>query len=153
MSGYAPLGAMIASERLFERFNDGTTMFPHGYTFGGHPVSTAVTLADLDVFEREGLNDHVKAPAVAARWRSSATRPIVGDVRGEGFILRHRVGQGPGDRADLRQRRTLGAAREGLGGTVRRRIVLPHRRSRRFRHPVGPESTLRGVLSQVDAGM
>ena len=41
-SGYSPIGAMIASDRLFEPFNDGATMFPHGYTFGGHPVSAAV---------------------------------------------------------------------------------------------------------------
>ena len=55
-SGYSPLGAMIASDRLFEPFDDGTTVFPHGYTFGGHPVSAAVALANLDIFEREGLN-------------------------------------------------------------------------------------------------
>ncbi|HWU32222.1 MAG TPA: aspartate aminotransferase family protein, partial [Marmoricola sp.] len=41
-SGYAPLGAMIASDRLFEPFSQGAEMFAHGYTFGGHPVSTAV---------------------------------------------------------------------------------------------------------------
>ena len=49
-SGYAPLGAMIVSDRLFEPFSSGKAMFAHGYTFGGHPVSTAVGLrqhADL----------------------------------------------------------------------------------------------------------
>jgi adenosylmethionine-8-amino-7-oxononanoate aminotransferase len=87
-SGYSPLGAMIASERLFEPFNDGKTMFPHGYTFGGHPVSTAVGLANLDIFEREGLNDRVKRHAAA--FRSTLEKlydlPIVGDVRGEGYF-------------------------------------------------------------------
>jgi adenosylmethionine-8-amino-7-oxononanoate aminotransferase len=87
-SGYSPLGAMIASDRLFEPFNDGKTTFAHGYTFGGHPVSSAVALANLDIFEREGLNDHVKenAPAFRATLEKLYELPIVGDVRGEGFF-------------------------------------------------------------------
>lgn len=87
-SGYSPIGAMIASERLFEPFRKGTTYFPHGYTFGGHPVSAAVAMANLDVFEREGLNDHVRAnaPAFRATLDRLLDLPIVGDVRGEGYF-------------------------------------------------------------------
>ena len=87
-SGYSPLGAMIATERLFEPFNDGSTVFPHGYTFGGHPVSAAVGLANLDIFEREGLNDRVRhhAPAFRATLEKLHDLPIVGDVRGEGYF-------------------------------------------------------------------
>lgn len=87
-SGYSPIGAMIASDRLFEPYRHGTTMFPHGYTFGGHPVSAAVAMANLDIFEREGLNDHVKtmAPAFRATLERLSDLPIVGDVRGEGFF-------------------------------------------------------------------
>ena len=87
-SGYSPIGAMIASDRLFEPFNDGKTVFGHGYTFGGHPVSAAVAMANLDIFEREGLNDHVKemAPAFRSTLEKLLDLPIVGDVRGEGFF-------------------------------------------------------------------
>jgi adenosylmethionine-8-amino-7-oxononanoate aminotransferase len=87
-SGYSPIGAMIATDRLFEPFNDGKTTFGHGYTFGGHPVSSAVALANLDIFEREGLNDHVKemAPAFRATLEQLYDLPIVGDIRGEGFF-------------------------------------------------------------------
>ena len=87
-SGYSPIGAMIASDRLFEPFNDGKTVFPHGYTFGGHPVSAAVGLANLDIFEREGLNDRVKqhAPGFRATLQKLNDLPIVGDVRGEGYF-------------------------------------------------------------------
>jgi adenosylmethionine-8-amino-7-oxononanoate aminotransferase len=87
-SGYSPIGAMIASDRLFEPFNDGKTVFGHGYTFGGHPVSSAVALANLDIFEREGINAHVKemAPAFKATLEKLYDLPIVGDVRGEGFF-------------------------------------------------------------------
>lgn len=87
-SGYSPIGAMIASDRLFEPFNDGKTIFGHGYTFGGHPVSAAVALANLDIFEREGINDHVKtnAPIFRATLEQLLELPIVGDVCGEGFF-------------------------------------------------------------------
>jgi len=87
-SGYSPIGAMIASERLFEPFKQGTTYFPHGYTFGGHPVSAAVAMANLDIFEREGLNQHVRdnAPLFRASLETLLDLPIVGDVRGAGYF-------------------------------------------------------------------
>jgi adenosylmethionine-8-amino-7-oxononanoate aminotransferase len=88
-SGYSPLGAMIASDRVFAPFYDSATMFPHGYTFGGHPVSTAVGLANLDIFEREGINEHVQAhaPAFRATVEKLYDLPIVGDIRGAGFFI------------------------------------------------------------------
>jgi adenosylmethionine-8-amino-7-oxononanoate aminotransferase len=87
-SAYSPLGAMIASDRIFEPFKKGTTSFLHGYTFGGHPVSSAVAMANLDIFEREGLVDHVhqNAPAFRSTLEKLLDLPIVGDVRGEGFF-------------------------------------------------------------------
>jgi hypothetical protein len=87
-SGYSPLGAMIASERLFEPFKHGTTSFAHGYTFGGHPVSSAVALANLDIFEKEQLNEHVRDTegAFRASLESLLDLPIVGDVRGDGYF-------------------------------------------------------------------
>ena len=88
-SGYSPIGAMIASDRLFEPFSRGTTSFLHGYTFGGHPVSAAVAMANLDIFESEGINDHVKeqSPVFRATLEKLLDLPIVGDVRGEGFFF------------------------------------------------------------------
>jgi len=88
-SGYAPAGAMIASDRLFEPFSRGTAMFAHGYTWGGHPVSSAVALANLEIFERERLNEHVAAnsPAFRATLEKLLDLPIVGDVRGDGFFF------------------------------------------------------------------
>jgi adenosylmethionine-8-amino-7-oxononanoate aminotransferase len=87
-SGYAPIGAMIVSDRLFEPFKQGTNYFAHGYTFGGHPVSAAVAIANLDLFEREGLNQHVRDNEGAFRATLEKLRdlPIVGDVRGAGFF-------------------------------------------------------------------
>jgi adenosylmethionine-8-amino-7-oxononanoate aminotransferase len=87
-SGYSPLGAMIASDRLFEPFLQGTNTFLHGITFGGHPVSCAVALANLDIFERENLLGHVRANEGAFRATLEKLRdlPIVGDVRGDGYF-------------------------------------------------------------------
>jgi adenosylmethionine-8-amino-7-oxononanoate aminotransferase len=87
-SGYSPIGAMIASDRLFEPFRHSTTSFSHGYTFGGHPVSSAVALANLDLMEAEGLNQRVaeKAPAFRAALEGLRDLPIVGDVRGAGYF-------------------------------------------------------------------
>jgi adenosylmethionine-8-amino-7-oxononanoate aminotransferase len=87
-SGYAPLGAMIATDRLFEPFAKGTTSFTHGYTFGGHPVSTAVALENLDIFEREHINEHVLANQDAFRntLEKLLDLPLVGDVRGDGYF-------------------------------------------------------------------
>jgi hypothetical protein len=88
-SGYAPLGAMIASDRLFEPFATGTASFAHGYTWGGHPVAAAVALANLDVFEREALNEHVteNSPRFRATLEKLLDLPIVGDVRGDGYFF------------------------------------------------------------------
>ena len=87
-SGYAPMGAMLASDRIFEAVNRDGSFFKHGYTFGGHPVAAAVALANLDIFEREGLNEHVLANEAAFRatLEKLLDLPIVGDVRGDGYF-------------------------------------------------------------------
>ncbi len=87
-SGYAPMGAMIASDRLFEPFMEGTNTFLHGYTWGGHPVGAAVALANLDLFEDEGILEHVRANEGAFRRTLEKLQdlPIVGDVRGAGYF-------------------------------------------------------------------
>jgi adenosylmethionine-8-amino-7-oxononanoate aminotransferase len=87
-SGYSPIGACIISDRLAEPFLTGTDYFPHGYTFGGHPVSAAVAMANLDVFEKEGLNQRVldNEAAFRATLEKLNDLPIVGDVRGDGYF-------------------------------------------------------------------
>lgn len=88
-SGYSPLGAVICRDHLAEPFLEGKASFAHGLTFGGHPVSCAVALANLDIFEREDLLTHVRTQEPVLRERIEGLRdlPIVGDVRGAGFFL------------------------------------------------------------------
>lgn len=88
-SGYSPLGAVLVSDRIFEPFGQDKNSFAHGITFGGHPVSCAVALANLDIFERENILDNVLSneDAFGLMLQSVADDiPIVGDVRGDGYF-------------------------------------------------------------------
>ena len=88
-SGYSPIGAVLVSDRVYEPYRRGGAVFTHGYTFGGHPVSAAVALANLDLFEREGLVDRVRTlgPVFKRTIERLYDLPIVGDVRGAGYFL------------------------------------------------------------------
>lgn len=87
-SGYAPLGAVLTRDRIVEPFLVGEESFAHGLTFGGHPVSCAVGLANLEILEREHINEHVleHEPGFRARLEGLRDIPIVGDVRGAGYF-------------------------------------------------------------------
>jgi len=87
-SGYSPLGGMLVRDAIMEPFVRGTATFLHGITFAGHPVSAAVALANLDIFEKEDLLGNVRAHE--AGFRATLEKlydlPIVGDVRGDGYF-------------------------------------------------------------------
>jgi adenosylmethionine-8-amino-7-oxononanoate aminotransferase len=88
-SAYAPMGAVICRDAIADQFMDGTAMFAHGHTFAGHPMAAAVSLANLDIFEREDLCGHVMRKEAEFRGMLENLRelPIVGDVRGAGYFL------------------------------------------------------------------
>jgi len=88
-SGYSPIGATIVSEKIYEPFKHGDVSFYHGYTFGGHPVSSAVALANLDIFEEEKLLENVRenSPVFRATLEKLLDLPIVGNVRGDGYFF------------------------------------------------------------------
>ena len=87
-SGYAPLGAMIVSDRVAEPFVGTGDSFLHGITFAGHPVSCAVALANLQVFEDEDIIGHVRTneSAFRAALDDLADLPIIGNIRGAGYF-------------------------------------------------------------------
>ena len=87
-SSYAPMGAVIASDRIMEPFLEGNASFTHGFTWGGHPMCAAVAMANLDVFENEGILENVRAHEADFRAMLDSLRdiPIVGDVRGAGYF-------------------------------------------------------------------
>jgi adenosylmethionine-8-amino-7-oxononanoate aminotransferase len=87
-SAYAPMGAVIAADRVAEPFMQGNESFAHGFTFAGHPLAAAVAMANLDVFEQEDLCGHVlrKEGEFRQMLETLHDLPIVGDVRGAGFF-------------------------------------------------------------------
>jgi adenosylmethionine-8-amino-7-oxononanoate aminotransferase len=87
-SAYAPMGALIVSDAVAAPFMEGDASFAHGFTFAGHPLASAVALANLDVYEREDLCGHVRAKEGEFRRMLETLYdiPIVGDVRGAGYF-------------------------------------------------------------------
>ncbi len=83
-SGYVPLGAVVASERIAEPFfKPGVGMWRHGYTYSGHATAAAVALANFEVLEREGLlprGRDLERP-LAEALRPLAEHPGVDEVR------------------------------------------------------------------------
>jgi adenosylmethionine-8-amino-7-oxononanoate aminotransferase len=87
-SAHVPLGGVLIREAIAEPFLEGTNIFNHGITYGGHPVSCAVALKNLEVMERDDILGNVRRnqgyfDEVLAKL---AEKPIVGDVRGAGYF-------------------------------------------------------------------
>ncbi|HET6684584.1 MAG TPA: aspartate aminotransferase family protein [Gaiella sp.] len=87
-SSYAAIGAVIATDRVAEPFLEGSSMYTHGITFGGHPVQCAVALKNIEIMRREGIVDHVRESEDLFRGKLETLLDldIVGDVRGAGFF-------------------------------------------------------------------
>jgi 4-aminobutyrate--pyruvate transaminase len=90
-SAYLPISAVLVPEFLYEPMVEASGkvgVFGHGFTYSGHPVSAAVALRTLELYEERKLYDHVKevSPHFQNRFRALAGHPLVGDVRGVGLI-------------------------------------------------------------------
>ena len=88
-SAHVPLGGVIMTDAIAAPFLTGSNMFTHGITYGGHPVSTAVALKNLEVMEREDVLGNVRRnePYFNAVLEKLGEKPIVGDVRGAGYFM------------------------------------------------------------------
>jgi adenosylmethionine-8-amino-7-oxononanoate aminotransferase len=88
-SGYLPMGGVVVNDRIASTLKENASMFMHGSTFGGHPVSSAVALENMAIIEREGLlkNVHALEGHFGEELRRMAEdHPIVKEVRGMGFF-------------------------------------------------------------------
>jgi len=90
-SGYVPISAVMVSEQVHAAVaaNSGKIgTFGHGFTYSGHPVTAAVALETLRIYEDEQVLAHVQAvaPQFQAGLRRYAGHPHVGEVRGVGLI-------------------------------------------------------------------
>jgi adenosylmethionine-8-amino-7-oxononanoate aminotransferase len=93
-SGYAPLGASLFSDEIYEVIsspgpNPDLDWFNHGFTYSGHALCCAAALANIEIIEREGICEHVRevGPYFEKRLASLEELPLVGNVRGSHFML------------------------------------------------------------------
>jgi adenosylmethionine-8-amino-7-oxononanoate aminotransferase len=88
-SGYVPMGAVFLSDHVYDTIADGagSSAVGHGYTYSAHPVSAAVALEVLRLYESGLLANGAKAGArLMAGLQSLKDHPLVGDVRGRGML-------------------------------------------------------------------
>ena len=90
-SGYVPMGACIISDNIFSKISGNSSKeatFSNGYTYSGHPVSSAAALKNIEIIENEGLLEHVReiSPYFQQRINDLNKLPLVGDTRGEGLV-------------------------------------------------------------------
>jgi adenosylmethionine-8-amino-7-oxononanoate aminotransferase len=87
-SAYAPMGAVMVGDRVAEPLYDAKRLLRHGITFAGHPLAASIALKNIEIFERDGVLENVRALEGHLRDRLEELRalPIVGDVRGAGFF-------------------------------------------------------------------
>ena len=105
-SAYAPMGAVLVSDRIAAPlYADGRTLL-HGVTFGGHPLCAVIALKNLEIFERDGVLENVRArePTLRQLLESLRDLPIVGDVRGVGFFWAVELVKGGNERLDADER-------------------------------------------------
>ena len=89
-AGYAPLGAVLCKQDVYDAIDQGSREFDLGHTWDGAPLSAAVGLAVLDVLEERGLVDRVRERGPSLRSELGAAlegSEIVREVRGRGFLL------------------------------------------------------------------
>jgi adenosylmethionine-8-amino-7-oxononanoate aminotransferase len=87
--GYAPIGALLMQERIFNAVADGSGAFQHSHTYMGHPLACAAALAVQRVIYRDGLLANVREQGgqLARRLKERfGNHPFVGDVRGRGLF-------------------------------------------------------------------
>jgi adenosylmethionine-8-amino-7-oxononanoate aminotransferase len=87
-SSYAAIGAVLVADSVYDAFASETAMYAHGITFGGHPVSSAVALKNLEIMQRDGIVEGVaeNEAGFRAQLATLLELDIVGDLRGAGYL-------------------------------------------------------------------
>jgi adenosylmethionine-8-amino-7-oxononanoate aminotransferase len=90
-AGYAPMGAVLMSEQIYQGIADGAKAgeaIGHGQTYSGHPVSAAIGLEVLRLYTEGGLlaNGKVQGTRFGDGLDSLLDHPLVGDSRHRGML-------------------------------------------------------------------
>jgi adenosylmethionine-8-amino-7-oxononanoate aminotransferase len=87
-SSYAAIGAVLVADSVYDAFDSETAMYAHGITFGGHPVSSAVALKNLEIMQRDRIVEGAaeREAGLRAQLTTLLDLDIVGDLRGAGYL-------------------------------------------------------------------
>jgi 4-aminobutyrate--pyruvate transaminase len=90
-SAYAPLGAITVPDEVYQAMLDESRkigVFAHGFTYSGHPVSCAIGVRAVEIYQRNDIPGHVRsvAPIFETRLGALAAHSLVGEVRSVGLI-------------------------------------------------------------------
>jgi 4-aminobutyrate--pyruvate transaminase len=90
-ASYLPIGAVMVSDGVYAALvqqSEKIGVFAHGFTYSGHPVTSAVALETLKIYEDTDLISHARkvAPRMQAGLRRFQDHPLAGEVRGIGLI-------------------------------------------------------------------
>jgi 4-aminobutyrate---pyruvate transaminase len=90
-AAYQPIAAVMINERIYAAIRSSSEKigtFGHGFTYGGHPVATAVALETLKIYEERDIVSHVRSimDDFQSGLHKLADHPLVGNARGVGLI-------------------------------------------------------------------
>lgn len=90
-SAYAPLGAVMVPEDIYQAYVDHTSKlgtFGHGFTYGGHPLSCALGVKAIEIYQKRDIIGHVRnlVPVFEKRMKKLADHPLVGEARYCGLV-------------------------------------------------------------------
>jgi adenosylmethionine-8-amino-7-oxononanoate aminotransferase len=122
-SGYLPLGAVISSDRIVAAITEADLPFTHGFTYAGHPVSCEAALANIAIYEREGLAK--RSAAIGARFVErfrERNNPYVADLRGRGLMIGLELARDPESRVRFGGEPAIGFAVEA--GCFREGVII-----------------------------
>ena len=117
-SGYLPLGACVASTKVFNAFlgeTDENKEFAQVCTYGGHPVACAAGIANLKILQEERLWENAEKIGTHLLTKLETLRevPIVGDIRGKGLMIGVELIESDGSHlATAKTNRIVGQLRE-----------------------------------------
>ncbi|MDR3537296.1 MAG: aminotransferase class III-fold pyridoxal phosphate-dependent enzyme, partial [Acetobacteraceae bacterium] len=113
-AGMQPISALLINQRIFEAMLDESRKlgnFAHGFTYAGHPVTTAVAMETLRIYEEMDMIGHVQrvGPHLQQVMARFADHPLVGEVRGVGLITGIEMVADKATRAQFDPARKVGA--------------------------------------------
>jgi len=129
-AAYLPISALMVSDKIYQALKSESRklgLFGHGSTYAGHPVSSAVALETLKIYEERNIVDHVRAmaPCMQNGLRTLQDHPLVGEVRGMGLVAGLEMVKDKSDKTPFDAKAMVGAYAQGRaqqGGLILRAI-------------------------------